>query len=114
MKNKILSIKTPAIAFLVFLMLFCACYEFDFVNQPGLLVPNTAFEVHISVNTTSGYDGFLYYIPYFGVLLPEGWTVEDSIGFTSSINAGMFIYSDSLVQEMNLYDPPTCWVISGG
>ena len=95
-------------------MLFCACYEFDFVNQPGSVDPNTAFEVQISVTTTSGWGSTSYYIPYFGVLLPEGWTVEDSIGFTSSINAGMFIYSDSLVQEMNLYDPPTWWVISGG
>ena len=65
MKNKILSVKTPAIAFLVFLLLFCACYEFDFINQPGSVGPNTAFEVHISVKTTSGDN--LYYIPYFQI-----------------------------------------------
>ncbi len=41
----------------------------------------------------------------FGIKIPEGWQVKDSIRF-DGIRQGRFVYSDSLSQEMDSLHPP--------
>jgi hypothetical protein len=98
------------------ILFFSGCYEFDFVIQPTEAEKNSSFEVQVSITTDSEGDGAEYY-PYFGIKLPVGWTVQDSIAFTHLDGTGILVYSDSLVQEMNLIDPPEdgyYWWVSAG
>ncbi len=90
------------ISFLGFLIL-TGCYEFDFVNQPFTADPNSSFEVQISVIKENTADS----IVYFGVLLPVGWTIPDSILYTNSTTneSAYVVYSDSLSQQMSIIDP---------
>jgi len=92
------------IAFLLIgILCFTGCYYFDFVNQPFSAEPGSSFEVEISVTIgpETGGNG----IPYFGILLPLGWTVNDSIVFHYENTFGMLVYSDSLTQAMYGIEP---------
>ncbi len=97
-------------------LLFTACYEFDSVNQPHSADLNSTFDVKIRLTTTDGNSSL--YVPYFGVLLPLGWTVEDSVPYNSSQgNSGAFIYSVQLSAEMDSIDPAPAgyyWWVSEG
>ena len=42
---------------------------------------------------------------YFGIKLPQGWEVTDSIPFVG-VDTGIFVYSDSLSAEMDTIEPP--------
>ena len=100
------------------ILLFSGCYEFDFVIQPDSAELNSSFEVQVSITTDSDANNGEY-TPYFGIKLPVGWTVQDSIEFTylQGVLTGKFVYSDSLVQEMNLLDPPEIgyyWWVGAG
>jgi len=92
-------------SFLIFLFL-TGCYNFDFVNQPYTADPNSSFEVQISVTVepASTYSGQ----GYFGVMLPSGWTISDSILSVASTTSdtSFIIFSDSLSQQMSSIDPP--------
>jgi len=115
MKNPIIDHRAGFIVLSMTLMFMAGCYEFDYVNQTGSAQPDSSFVVQISATTTDG-NGYPY-IPYFGVLLPVGWTVQDSIGFICNSIEGTFVYSDSLSLEMeNLAPPPEnyfWWVAAG-
>ncbi|MCB2221305.1 MAG: hypothetical protein KQI35_12980, partial [Bacteroidetes bacterium] len=103
MKAKKAKYRYPIIAVLIFTLFLTGCFHFDFVNQPYTADPNSSFSVEISVSIDEGSG-----IPYFGVLLPVGWTVDDPIQFIKEIYAdtGFVYYSDSLSQEMTNIDPP--------
>jgi len=111
-------VKKPWLVFLALLMallVIAGCFDFEYVNQPHSAQPDSSFVVHISAYTTDG-DGNSY-VPYFGILLPVGWTVEDSIVFTCNSIDGAFAYSDSLSLEMgNIYPPPDnyYWWVGAG
>lgn len=68
------------------LLLVFGCYEFKMVNQPTEANSNSTFDVQIVLtedddpsNDWSLEDGSLTKTGLFGVLLPEGWTIEDNI-----------------------------------
>jgi hypothetical protein len=118
MKKKDLLTVLLLAALCCIVLLIAGCYEFDFVIQPSSAEKNSSFEVRVSI--TTDYDGNgNYYIPYFGIRLPVGWTVQDSIEFSyfAGLGTGVLTYSDSLAQEMNLLDPPKTgyywWVAEG-
>jgi len=116
MKKSLSSLKKQAMAALILLLLFCACYEFDFVNQPGSAEPDHAYTVNISITTNDGYGGESY-TPYFGIKLPEGWILKESLTFTCDTFSGVFLFSDSLVQAMYEIDPPDTgyyWWVGAG
>ena len=94
---------TIVVSFLVFLFL-TGCYEFNFVNQPYTADPNSSFEVQISVIKETSSDSMVF----FGVLLPIGWTIADSILYTNDITneTAYVVYSDTLSQQMSIIDPP--------
>ena len=104
---KKLKYKKPIAATLIFLLLFTGCYVFDFVNQPYAADPDSFFEVQISV-TYNDPPAYGAESSYFGILLPDGWTINDSIGYINETlnDTSFMIYSDSLVQQMSSIDPP--------
>lgn len=104
MKRNLFILQKKFLYELILMLFFTACYEFSFVNQPGSAEINSTFQVQISVYTTDG-DG-QYYTPYFGIKLPEGWQVDDSVVFSYGTTIGWFVYSDSLSQAMSAIDPP--------
>ncbi|MBN2172969.1 MAG: right-handed parallel beta-helix repeat-containing protein [Bacteroidales bacterium] len=103
MKPKAFTKKMQTAIVIIVLALLSACFQFDFVIQPYSADLNSSFEVEVSVITTDGNGN--NYIPYFGILLPDDWTVDDSIGFMFDTVPGVLVYSDSLSLEMDTLDP---------
>ena len=89
------------IAALFILILTRSCFEFRLINQPLNANPNSSFEVDIILEASS-YDwgGRLY----FGINLPDGWTVDDSIFYVHEYGLieGVFTYSPEYTEIMNL------------
>jgi len=92
---------------LVLFMVF-GCYEFRSVNQPTEGMTNSSFDVGIVMqeddddsNDWSVEDGTLTKTGLFGILLPEGWTIEDNIALhieaADSLpdGEGGYIYAES-------------------
>lgn len=71
---------------LVLAAMFASCYEFFTIDQPTEAYNYSSFEVNIVVKEDDGGNDWtvpdLQNIGLFGVLLPDGWTVNDSIFFT--------------------------------
>jgi predicted outer membrane repeat protein len=92
------------------------CFEFQNVSQPHSADPNSSFTVQISAITTFGDDN--KYVPYFGVMLPVGWTVTDNLPFTHGAGlSGTFIYSDTLSQNLEASSPASpgyYWWVGAG
>jgi hypothetical protein len=71
------------------LLIFMNCYQFVSVDQPDLADHNSSFEVPITINVSAHDEAGR---GYFGIRLPVGWTVEDSIAY-SGIHSGTCVYS---------------------
>jgi hypothetical protein len=91
--------------FLLAVFTFFGCYEFYTIDQPTEGYTNDTFSVPLVVKqdddptndwTVDGLQG----IGLFGVLIPEGWTVDDSIYYSivcadSAYNSdGQIVYAD--------------------
>jgi len=83
------------------LLLLTGCYEFESINQPDYANPNSTFDVPITVKIEEGEDDI---IPYFGILLPNGWSVGDSISYSGCLD-GTLIYSSEYSDSMENKDP---------
>jgi hypothetical protein len=77
------------IAAILTLFLVFGCYEFRTVDQPTEAGTNSTFDVNIVMqedddgsNDWTLEDGSLTKTGLFGILLPEGWTIEDNITLT--------------------------------
>lgn len=66
--------------------IFYGCYEFFFIDQPTEAYTNDSFDVTLvaKADDTPGNDFTIELVGFglFGVLLPEGWTVNDSIYYS--------------------------------
>ncbi|MFC2088855.1 T9SS type A sorting domain-containing protein [Calditrichota bacterium] len=102
------------IAVFIFVLLFITCnYFFESVNQPDLATPNSTFDVEVVVRLEDENKGGL---PYFGIRLPTGWTVKDSIQY-SGILSGTLVYSAAMSDSMEIghQSPPGYyWWVSIG
>ena len=85
-------------------LIFGGCYTIQYVIQPDVISPNSSFDVKIFVKLSGEYDYYDYYpaFGFLGILLPEGWTVKDSVKYTevlyqSTNNSGYFRYNDDAV-----------------
>jgi len=98
---------------LAFLILLIGCWEFLSINQPNIAEPSSSFEVPINIALTPEEEGGR---GYFGIRLPIGWTVKDSITYTGVLN-GTFIYSSELSDSMETYEPSPVgyywWIFMG-
>jgi len=93
----ILRLFLPSV-FTIFLLI--SCWDFLSIDQPDLADPNSTFDVPITVSLTPEEEGGR---GYFGIRLPIGWTVEDSISYTGIYN-GTFIYSSEQSDSMEVFD----------
>ena len=106
-KSKKKSRRKQMIVLILITLFLSGCYDFENVDQPYIADPNSSFDVQISVLGGSGWD--IYIQPYFGVLLPIGWTINDSLRFIETnylYDTGVIIHSESLSQQMTSLDPP--------
>lgn len=97
-----------AVALLSFVtaVIFIGCYQFRSINQPTTGYTNSYFDVPIVCERDNDpglgdpeWANTLQNIGLFGVMIPDGWTVGDSIAYTiiskdpSLNNTGFLIYN---------------------
>jgi predicted outer membrane repeat protein len=104
MKINLIKNKTFFLFILIIMLILICCYDFEIINQPTSANPNSTFDVPITVSVSP--DGGAEdrdRIPYFGILLPVGWSVSDSITY-EGIHRGKFIYSAAMSELMEVVD----------
>ena len=134
MNHKTLLKSSGWLSVLIITILWSACDPpIMSIDQPSFTEINSSFKTPIeifrdnfnSLNNKEGTvmpSGFEVYLPqelidhmqpenvqgghvlYFGIMLPLGWAVSDSISFQGDMK-GKFIYSDKRTQEMQKIDP---------
>jgi len=95
------------------LVILSGCPEFKSIEQPSSVLEGRTFTVFIEATTFGGGDSE----PYFGVRLPNGWTIPgDAIPFTG-ICDGTIVYDANLALEQESLSPSpagyTWWVGTG-
>lgn len=111
-----------AVAILSFLtaVIFIGCYQFRVIHQPTDGYTNSYFDVPIVCERDNdpglGDDEWantLQNIGLFGVMVPDGWTVKDSIAYTiiskdpSLNNTGFLVFSMAHTKTLRDSIPPT-------
>lgn len=72
------------VLFLGIIMITVGCYEWKSIVQPATAKPNSSFEVKMTLQRPASEDPSADPISayaYLGIMLPEGWTVKDTIVF---------------------------------
>ncbi|KAF5422967.1 MAG: hypothetical protein C5S45_01615, partial [Candidatus Methanocomedens sp.] len=83
-KNKTLLTQLTWLGVLtVSVVLFATCFEWTISDQEGYT--NSSFDVPVVIKAfeTGDFARDLNKVGSFGIMLPEGWTVNDSIGYSS-------------------------------
>jgi hypothetical protein len=93
--------------------LIIGCYQFRTINQPATGYTNSYFDVPIVAErdndpnlTEDDWANTLRNIGLFGVMIPDGWTVDDSIPYTiisknaSLSNSGFLVYDAAHSQTL--------------
>lgn len=104
-------IKGLVIVFLFSSLFFVGCYEWRNIIQPDSATINSYFDVFVSAQDDGDPDNDwtnpdLIDYGLFGVMLPEGWTVQDSIPFRivctnpEYTNSGILLYSAARSQTL--------------
>jgi hypothetical protein len=88
-----------SLSLLIIMIILFSCYKFEFIDQPEFADPNSPFDVSISIKLTPEVEGGR---AFFGICLPIGWTVRDSISYTGVLN-GTFLYSRAKSDSMEKY-----------
>jgi hypothetical protein len=81
-------------------LLMVGCYEWKSINQPTSASPNSSFEVELNLQRPQSEDPSsdpISAYAYFGVILPEGWTIKDTITFEKYGQTEDQIVKDTLV-----------------
>ena len=100
------------ILFLISVLLI-GCYQFRSINQPSTGYTNSYFDVPIVAErdedpglTEDDWANVLRNIGLFGVMIPDGWTVDDSIPYTiisknaALSNTGFLVYDAAHSQTL--------------
>lgn len=100
------------ILFVISLVLI-GCYQFRSINQPSSGYANSYFDVPIVAErdndpglTETEWANVLRNIGLFGVMIPNGWTVDDSIPYTiisknaALSNSGFLVYNAAHAQTL--------------
>ena len=115
--SKATLLKTSLFTFLFLSLFFVGCYEWNIINQPESAPINSYFDVFLSAHDDGNPDNDwtnedLHDLGLFGVMIPDGWSVKDSIPFTiictdpSFNNSGILIYSAARSQTLQDSIPP--------
>jgi len=97
-------VKSSVLVFLVSALFFAGCYEWRRIIQPEAAAINSYFDVFVSAQSDDDPDNDwtnpdLVDFGLFGVMIPDGWSVEDDIPFNivcsdpSYSNSGTLSYS---------------------
>lgn len=73
-----------ALSVLVIIVLMIGCYEWKSIEQPSSAKPNSSFEVKMILQRPASEEPSadpIFAYTYLGIMLPNGWTVKDSIVF---------------------------------
>jgi uncharacterized protein YceK len=104
-----------ALTFAVFLIA-SGCYTIAYIIQSTGITPNSTFDVKLCIKSNEkwGYDDYVIGYGILGILLPEGWTVKDSVPFfkaahiNSYVEEGFLCYNNDVVSFLrySLSSPP--------
>lgn len=94
-------------------VIFIGCYQFRSINQPSTAYANSYFDVPIVCErdddpglTEDDWANTLRNIGLFGVMIPNGWSVKDSIPYTiisknaALNNSGFLVYNAAHTQTL--------------
>ncbi len=109
--SKAFLVKGFVIAFLFSALFFVGCYEWHNIIQPESATINSYFDVFVSAHDDGNPDNDwtnpdLIDYGLFGVMIPEGWDVQDSIPFTivctdhEYTNSGILVYNTAHSQTL--------------
>ena len=76
--------KSIGLFFLSIILIMVGCYEWKTILQPTTANPNSSFEVKMTLQRPASEDPSADPISayaYLGIILPDGWTVQDTIVF---------------------------------
>lgn len=102
------------------LIFLCSCYDIINVKQQKDEYANNTITPVVYLNVYQAHDKAL--TPYFGMVVPLGWTVNDNIVYTRTYNnisskIGTMSFDEELKQKMEILDPApdgyTWWVGTG-
>jgi len=112
-QNKKTTVLTLAGLLFLISVLLIGCYQFRSINQPGTGYTNSFFDVPIVAErdedpglTEDDWANVLRNIGLFGVMIPDGWTVDDSIPYTiisknaALSNTGFLVYDAAHSQTL--------------
>lgn len=111
MYSKSTLVKGLVVAFLFSALFMVGCYEWRIIIQPESAPINSYFDVYLSAQDDGNPDNDwsnadLVDIGLFGVMIPAGWSVQDSIPFNivctdpSYNNDGILVYSAARSQTL--------------
>ncbi len=117
MYSKASLVKGLVIVFVFSTLFFVGCYEWRNIIQPDTATINSHFDVFVSAQDDGNPDNDwtnpdLIDYGLFGIMLPDGWTVKDSIPFTivctdpEYTNSGILLYSEARSQTLRDSIPP--------
>lgn len=112
MANKLSLLKSLIVVILVSTLFWVGCYEWRNIIQPDSATVNTYFDVFLSAQDDGNPDNDwtnedLVDYGLLGIMLPNGWTVQDSIPYTiictdpSFNNTGILLYSEARSHTLN-------------
>jgi hypothetical protein len=91
------------------LIFLSSCYDIVYVSQDKDAQTNQQIKPKICVQV-SNYYNYNKVKPYFGVILPESWSVESGFPYVQEINGlnskiGEIEYSEALSSKMQYLEP---------
>ena len=109
--SKATLVKGLLFVFLFSSLFFIGCYEWRTINQPESAPINSYFDVFLSAQDDGHPDNDwtnpdLHDLGLFGVMIPTGWSVQDSIPYTvvctdpAYNNSGILVYSAARSQTL--------------
>ncbi|NQT61323.1 MAG: right-handed parallel beta-helix repeat-containing protein [Candidatus Marinimicrobia bacterium] len=98
--------RTTRMLVLLGLVLFFNNCTFRSIHQPDLAAPDSSITVTIQIQRGIGMHGEgADALPHFGVLLPNGWSVDDSLEYQHAGGPGWIRYSIEYSDTMEIIDP---------
>ncbi len=103
--TKIIPVSWPAILALIFM---CSCYEFVYVTQEDDVHPLKSLHTVVSIHLIN--DAAHPAEPYFGILMPQGWSLTTNFEYSRVVNGlsvkiGTIAYSHELTMKMQNLEP---------
>ncbi len=84
-------------------LLITGCLEFKSINQPSSILPGEDFTVFIEATVESDNEGVSE--PYFGICLPNGWTIPGDSILCTGVYSGAIVYDSDLAIEQEDLSP---------